>query len=439
MQQQAYQKRRLLFCFSICVMLIAVFCFTAVTSAKTTKTDTSPTVEQTTTKMTFLKNLYPFKLLSWDFWSNPPNIYARNSGNVGIGTNNPTAKLDVFGNIAINGVEIIDASGKWVGDLTGMQGPQGPQGEQGPAGPQGPEGPQGPQGIQGPMGPMGPEGPQGPPGEPGQNGSQGIQGIPGPQGEQGPIGFSPAHQWFGTFLQFQNQDGTWGDLVNLQGIPGPQGEQGQQGEQGPQGIPGDTRWGLNDNDIYYILGGVGIGTKNPSTTLEVNGTIAASTYYGDGSQLTNLPHFGSPIQIYTNKYGYNSTSSHDYYYELSPISANQLTGNYLKIELTAYSNVHLKENNEGGTDLEIKTKRIGGTYTVSMPMQHFLYNKPLSSTFATDYENLGQTNSITWYHQLTAQEKAAGVQIQIHVYLYCPSSGSQSVSFENVQTIVSCI
>jgi hypothetical protein len=48
-------------------------------------------------------------------------------------------------------------------------------------------------------------------------------------------------------------------------------------------------------------------------------------------------------------------------------------------------------------------------------------------------------NSVIWYHQLTAQEKETGVQVQIHVYLYCPTTYSQSVSFENVQTIVSCI
>ncbi len=151
------------------------------------------------------------------------------------------------------------------------------------------------------------------------------------------------------------------------------------------------------------------------------------------------PHFGSPLLLYTNKLGIILQEIYDYYYELSPIPANELTGDYLKIEITAYSRVHLKENNAGGTDLEIKTKQIGGTYSVSMPAQHFLYSKPFASTFATDYENLGQMNSVTWYHELTSLEKTAGVQIQIHVYLYCPTSGSQSVSFENVQTIVSCI
>lgn len=61
-------------------------------------------------------------------------------------------------------------------------------------------------------------------------------GIPvaiGPQGEQGEdglIGPAPEHQWVDTQLQFQNSDGSWGDLVDLKGD---QGEQGEQGETGP--------------------------------------------------------------------------------------------------------------------------------------------------------------------------------------------------------------
>ncbi|MDX2109956.1 MAG: hypothetical protein SFY80_06895 [Verrucomicrobiota bacterium] len=39
------------------------------------------------------------------------------TGNVGIGTNNPTGKLDVAGDIRVNGTPVIDATGKWVGSL----------------------------------------------------------------------------------------------------------------------------------------------------------------------------------------------------------------------------------------------------------------------------------------------------------------------------------
>src|ERR1700760_2308968 len=54
--------------------------------------------------------------------------------------------------IAVAGVPIVDATGKWVGPSTGLVGPQGPQGAQGP---QGPAGATGATGSQGPMGPIG--------------------------------------------------------------------------------------------------------------------------------------------------------------------------------------------------------------------------------------------------------------------------------------------
>ena len=81
---------------------------------------------------------------------------------------------DVIGDIAPMSVsipgfgEVINSSGQWVGDPTGLVGPigpQGPMGLQGSSGPQGPQGntgPTGPQGIPGAQGPVGPIGPQGP-------------------------------------------------------------------------------------------------------------------------------------------------------------------------------------------------------------------------------------------------------------------------------------
>ena len=55
----------------------------------------------------------------------------------------PEVDLDVDGSISINGQKVIDETGNWVGNPTGLLGPPGPAG------------PQGDQGIQGPPGPAG--------------------------------------------------------------------------------------------------------------------------------------------------------------------------------------------------------------------------------------------------------------------------------------------
>jgi hypothetical protein len=101
-------------------------------------------------------------------------------GNVGIGTTNPVAKLDVAGAIAVNGTTVINSAKQWVGSLAGLQGPSGPQGDPGPVGPKGDTGPQGVPGQNGAPGQTGPQGPQGPTGPKGDTGSTGPQGPPGP-------------------------------------------------------------------------------------------------------------------------------------------------------------------------------------------------------------------------------------------------------------------
>ena len=70
-----------------------------------------------------------FFIHDWNWWDKKPDMFSIPDGNIGLGTMNPLAKLDVFGNIAINGKEIINESGVWVGDPTGLQGPQGPPGD----------------------------------------------------------------------------------------------------------------------------------------------------------------------------------------------------------------------------------------------------------------------------------------------------------------------
>jgi len=67
--------------------------------------------------------------------------------------------------VRVNGRVVVDANGRWTGDVAGLQGPAGPAG---PVGPVGPAGPQGPQGAQGPAGAAGNAGNNGSPDTPAQ-------------------------------------------------------------------------------------------------------------------------------------------------------------------------------------------------------------------------------------------------------------------------------
>lgn len=80
-----------------------------------------------------------------------------NLGNVGIGTANPQAKLDVLGNIRMEGIgsALVFPDGSVVHNRAELIEPQGPQGIQGPQGATGATGSQGPAGSTGPQGPAG--------------------------------------------------------------------------------------------------------------------------------------------------------------------------------------------------------------------------------------------------------------------------------------------
>nr|VFK24753.1 MAG: Collagen triple helix repeat-containing protein [Candidatus Kentron sp. LFY] len=146
------------------------------------------------------------------------------TGNVGIGTTAPKAKLDVAGGIKVGNETVCDA-GK-AGTIRYGNG-QAIEVCDGSAWTRasGPEGPRGPQGEQGPVGPIGPQGPRG---------EGGVAGAMGPRGLQGDTG-----------------------------------ETGQQGPQGDKGDTGDSFWSQSGTNISYNDGNVGIGTTSPRAVLEI--------------------------------------------------------------------------------------------------------------------------------------------------------------------------
>ena len=137
------------------------------------------------------------------------------------------------GYVRINGADVINDKGDWVGNPTGLTGPKGDtgstgaQGIQGVTGSQGPAGAKGNTGSQGPAGSNGTNGTNGAKGDTGPTGPRGATGLTGSTGSQGPKGD-------------QGDKGSTGaaGATGSRGPTGPQGSQGAQGNTGSQGPAG---------------------------------------------------------------------------------------------------------------------------------------------------------------------------------------------------------
>ena len=82
-------------------------------------------------------------------------------------------------------------------------------------------------------------------------------------------------------------------------------------------VEGSNSLIITSNDLLWSGGKVGINSSSPSTTLSVGGTVTATTFSGDGSNLSNLPS-GAPVGgASTNTVFFENDNSVDVSYTIS--------------------------------------------------------------------------------------------------------------------------
>ncbi|HYQ04467.1 MAG TPA: hypothetical protein VER96_37600 [Polyangiaceae bacterium] len=145
--------------------------------------------------------------------------------------------------VSINGKQVIDEKGKWVGSTSGLAGPAGPVGPAGPAGTQGPAGETGPAGM---------------PGLPGANGAPGQSVV----GESEP----PGANCVAGGAKFTSASG-----VNYACNGDPGGSMGPMGPMGPTGPAGESVIGESEGPgANCATGGTKL-TAGTSITYVCNG------------------------------------------------------------------------------------------------------------------------------------------------------------------------
>ncbi|MGE4233359.1 MAG: hypothetical protein AB7F43_08525 [Bacteriovoracia bacterium] len=205
------------------------------------------------------------------------NRVVANSGTVS--TTNMNMAIGAGSKVQVNGVNVIDDSGNWVGPsgTIGPTGTAGPTGATGPSG-TGSTGPTGTTGATGTAGPTGDLGPTGSIGATGPTGTSGATGSVGPTGNTGPTGST--------------------GLQGPTGSTGANGATGATGNIGPTGTDGAT-------------GPTGVGATGPTGLQGPAG--AASPFVGARVTQSSGQSIANNATIYLNwdTESYDSDNFHD--------------------------------------------------------------------------------------------------------------------------------
>jgi len=144
-------------------------------------------------------------------------------------------------------------------------------------------------------------------------------------------------------------------------------------------------------------------------------------------------------QVYTGT-GFNSAKSgtagsDTQDHELDAITSTSLQGyDYVVIEITGFSGVcSAQSSGSAAVEVKIQAKETGGVYVDSMAYKTTL----CVSSFSPGAFPTSVTSTLTYYHTLTAGEKANGVQFTVFSRSTTTGPGSDnSSSFTNINTTV---